>query len=100
MAKELQYSITTVNEQTVLMSNLLGGGRLLIFTAPKPDSPDVQPGEAQLLVEFEFDTPAFGEAVKGVATAKPIDGAYAQVSGKAAWYRAVRADGYSLFDGT
>jgi len=100
MPRPLAYSTTTANEQTKLMGGLLAGGRLIIFTAPMPPTPESPPGEARKLIEFLFESPAFDDPVNGVGTAKRMPGAYALVTGRAVWYRTVRADGYVVFDGT
>lgn len=94
-------SSEAVNAATDAVTALLAGGRLRLYTAPKPSDADVEPSPgAILLAELRFSEPAFDRAVEGRALAWPLPPARAGASGEAAWFRAMRANRRPIFDGT
>ena len=100
MTRIMRYSTPTTNEQSSLVSTLLDGGRLRIYTDPVPDSADHSPADADLLLELQFDSPAFDAPVGGIITAHPLPPGYAMTTGRATWYRDLQQDGTTVFDGT
>jgi hypothetical protein len=80
---------------------LLNAGFLRIYDGAQPATADTALGAQVLLAELEFDSPAFGAAIAGVATAEPITGeGDCPADGVAAWFRCVKADGTPVFDGS
>jgi hypothetical protein len=76
------------------------GGKLRIYTAPRPASADDPVGAAVLLAELSFGNPAFGAAANGVKTANTITGdTAADTTGQAAWARLTTSGGATVVDG-
>lgn len=84
------------------LTALLNGGSLRLYTGTRPDTPETPLGANTLLAELHFGTPAFDDAVDGVASATPIaDDPAAAATGICAFFRAVASDGSTaLLDGS
>jgi hypothetical protein len=96
----MQWSKRALSTIADAMGHLLDGGSLCIYAGPPPYSPDDDPGEAVLLAELHFGTPAFERAVAGQAEATEIeqdDGA--RNGGEPVWYRCMTAAGEAVLDG-
>jgi hypothetical protein len=77
-------------------------GLLRIYDGTQPANADTAVTTQTLLAELTFGTPAFGNAVAGVATANAItQDAAANATGTATWFRVVKVDGTTtLWDGS
>jgi len=91
----------SVNAAANAVTALLDGGRVQLFDGMQPTSPDLPPSaRTQMLAELELGRPAFYAADQGEALAFPIETARARATGSATWFRAIRADGRAVFDGS
>lgn len=100
MPKTLRYSEDLRDQQTNLMSRLLASGTVCLYAGPRPEMPeDDPPGDARLIAELRFSTPAFEQPVKGRAEG-PLEGDYAKLTARLSWFRVYSADGRALFDGS
>ena len=98
--RDTQLSDTAANPAANVVTALVDGGYLRIYSGAQPASAN-DPATGTLLVELDFSTPAFGAAVGGVAVANVIGAAVALATGTAGWYRVVKADGTTVvWDGS
>ena len=80
---------------------LLNGGRVRLYTAPRPATADTALTTQVLLASPTFANPAFAAAVSGVATAHAIvSDSDAAASGTADFFRAVTSGGATICDGS
>lgn len=82
------------------MGALLDGGSLKLYGGTQPLSANTAVTSQPLLVTLTFGTPAFAPAVAGVAQANTITAGTAALDGDAKWFRACKADGSAVQDGS
>src|SRR5213596_2436133 len=83
------------------LTALLNGGRVRLYTAPRPATADTALTTQVLLASPTFANPAFAAAVSGVATAHAIvSDSDAAASGTADFFRAVTSGGATICDGS
>ncbi len=102
MANNLKTSIVARNAELNALAVLANSGKLRIYTAPQPATPETAVSTQELLAELIMGAPAFGAASHAVITANAITGdTDANATGTAAWYRLVKSDGTTvLWDGS
>src|SRR5687767_778206 len=102
MANNVKLTNLAANTKADALAALADGGVLRIYDGTQPADGDTAIGAQNLLAELTLDTPAFGAAVAGVATAEPITGdASADATGTATWFRLFKADGTTkILDGS
>lgn len=90
-----QFAGKTLDE----VKTLLDGGVLKIYSVARPSSPDHAVDRSGILVEFVFQTPAFGPVADGME--QPLfaaDAMPAQHVGTPGFARAFAADGTAIAD--
>lgn len=96
-----RQGVGAVNAAADAVTSLLDGGTLRIYDGPQPLNPSRPVGAScVLLVQLDFQTPAFSLAVAGAATAHPLEPQRALAGGTPTWFRAVSRTGQAIFDGT
>ena len=102
MANNLQLAYNSVNVEADALSDLLDNGYLRIYDAPQPASAGVAISTQLLLAELRFNATAAPSAALGVLTMGAFTAdASANLTGTAAWFRALKSDGSTVvFDGT
>lgn len=101
MALNTRISVVARNTQLDALRVLLDGGFIRIYDGAQPASPDTAISTQVLLAELSLANPAFGAASAGVITANAITAdSSANATGTAAWFRAVKADGTAVIDGS
>jgi hypothetical protein len=101
MALNTRISVNARNVQLDALRVLLDGGFLRIYDGAQPASPDTAVTTQVLLAELTLANPAFGASVNGVITANAITAdSSANATGTAAWFRATKADGTAVIDGS
>jgi hypothetical protein len=96
-----RLSLEANNARADAVGRLLWGGWLDIYAGEMPVSTDVPITTQQRLATLRFDTPAFEQAVGGLAFARLLPDKNAHGDGMAAWFRCTRADHTSVvMDGT
>jgi hypothetical protein len=99
--KNPTFGMAAINAETNALVQLLDGGFLRFYDGAQPTNPDSSVTTQTLLVELRWATPAFGASVNGQSEANQMEPAYAESSGQASWFRALRSDGTTgVFDGT
>ena len=101
MAKDTQLSNLAVNTEADALAALASGGKVCVYTTPKPATADIAVTSQLKIAQLTLNTPAFGAAIAGLLTATiPGDGVVLD-DGVAAWFRVFKADGSTvLWDGT
>lgn len=100
MTDTTRISRAAATAEANAFSRLLDGGRLEIRTGPQPATPD-EPAVGEVLASFRFESPAARPAEAGVVTFHPlIETGLATGSGHAEHFRAYRADGTAVWDGS
>jgi hypothetical protein len=99
--RDPQLSNEAANAGVDAICAKLNGGKLKIYQGPKPVSVDDPPTGSTLLAEPVFKDPAFQSAVNGVALSNPLTAdPLAKATGTMDWFRAVKATGEAIWDGT
>jgi hypothetical protein len=101
MAHNFKLATLSVNAAADAVTARLNGGAVRLYDGLQPATADSAILGPVLLAELVLDTPAFANAIGGVATANPIsDEDSALATGTATWFRAVTAGGQAVFDGS
>jgi hypothetical protein len=102
MAVDTKIPNAVANAQADVIGDLADNGYLRIYDGVAPVTADTAIGAQNLLAELRFNAAAFPAAVAGVLTAAAITGdASANLTGTAAWFRALKSDGATvLWQGT
>jgi len=101
MALNPKLSNAGANASADAVATLLNNGFIDIYDGTQPATADTAIGSQVKLARLTFSATAFGAAVAGVATANAITSdSSADATGTAAWFRALKSDGTSVFDGS
>jgi len=97
----LTLSAAAVNAMADALGTLLNGGRVRIYTSPRPATADTAVTTQTLLAAPTFANPAFAAATGGVITANALTSdSDAAASGTAVWFRAVTSGAATVCDGS
>ena len=95
---------TAVARRNAMLDNCLGaldGGFLDIYDGTQPVDADTPINAQVKLARLTFGTPAFDPAANGSASAKSIaSDISADATGTATWFRCLKTNGTSVFDGS
>lgn len=101
MAKNTQLSNVAANAEADAIGRLLDNGYLRIYDGSQPATADTAVSTQNLLAELRFAATSAPAAADGVLTFSTIAAVVAALTGTAAWFRALKADGTSaVFDGS
>src|SRR4051812_41575569 len=100
MALTTQLSAATRSAMADVLTALLVSGFLDIYDGAQPATPDVAVTTQVKLARLSLLSPAFAASASGVALANAIVSAAASASGNAAWFRATKANGTAVIDGS
>lgn len=96
----MKLSIAAANAAADTVCAQLDGGTVRLYDGDIPATADTALGANTLLAELTFDSPAFGAAVDGVATAALTEEDDAPAAGVATFCLALTADLLPVFLGT
>jgi hypothetical protein len=91
-----QLSNRTVNRQAQSIIDDLDDGYFEIYTAPQPPNADTPVAAQQLLAQLRFASPAAPAPVDGVINFTNPDPVNGLLTGNAAFYRWLMADGVTV----
>ena len=100
MAKLTRYSVATRNAVADAMAARIAGGKLALFTDPRPASADTAVTTQTKLAEMDIPDPAAIAAANGVAVLVDLEGATILATGTATWGRYLDAGGAAVMDGS
>jgi hypothetical protein len=94
-------TVLAVNAEADAVCRLLDGGSLDLYDGSQPGSADSPITTQVRLSRMQFGSPAFFPASNGIAKANTMSAdPAAEGTGTATWFRAVSADGRTVFDGS
>lgn len=100
MADGTHLSIASWNLALNAALDVLNAGSIDIYTGTQPATPDTALIGNTLLATLTLSATAFGAAASGVKTANAITSGTAVATGTATFFRAFKADGTAVIDGS
>ena len=101
MANNFKLSNAAASAAADAVVDLLDNGYFRIYSGTQAATADTAITDQTLLAELRFNATAFGAASNGTATANAFTSdSSANATGTATWFRALKSDGATVFDGS